>query len=274
MLLTNQEKKLMEIKNEYPTEVISLPSDGFLYTKDNKLSSGQIELKYMTAREEDILTSKNLISKGIVLDKLLESIVADPLVNIDSIILGDKNAIFIAARIMGYGSKYEVKITCPKCGQTTDMEVDLTELKKKEVDLSQLTQGKNEFLLTLPASKKSVICKFLTHKDEKDIEAEITSLKKLIKEQEKITKKSNSIEPEVSTRLKYIIQDGNIDKTFIRKFVDSMLSLDSKSIRDKISELSPDINTQIDFECSDKIDCNYTGRITMPIGVNFFWPSR
>jgi hypothetical protein len=260
----------MEIKNDYPTEVIALPSEGYLYPSDNILSSGQIELRYMTAREEDILTSKNLISKGIVLQKLLESIIANPKVNIDSLLLGDKNAIFIATRIMGYGSKYEIKITCPKCGQSSDVVVDLTTLQKKEIDLAKLTKGKNEFSFTLPSSKKSVVCKFLTHADEKDIEAELAALKKIMKEQK------TQIEPEISTRMKYIIQsiDGNPDKTFIRKFVDSMYALDSKAIRDKIVELSPDINTQIDFICNDTIDCNYEGRLTMPIGVSFFWPSR
>jgi hypothetical protein len=260
----------MEIKNDYPTEVISLPSDGFLYPSDNILSSGQVELKYMTAREEDILTSKNLITKGIVLEKLLESIIAKPEVQLDSLLLGDKNAIFIATRIMGYGAKYEVSITCPKCGVASMKTVDLSTLQKKEIDFSQLTKGKNEFAFTLPASKKAVVCKFLTHGDEKAIDAELAGLKKLMKEQK------TTVEPEISTRLKYVIQsiDGNFDKTLIRKFVDGMLSLDSKAVRDKIVELSPDINTQIDFLCNDTIDCNYEGRITMPVGVSFFWPFR
>ena len=260
----------MELKNEYPTEVISLPSDGFFYPSDNILSSGQVELKYMTAREEDILTSKNLISKGIVLEKLLEAIIANPAVNLGSLLLGDKNAIFIATRIMGYGAKYEVSITCPKCGLASSKTVDLSTLQKKKIDFSQLTKGKNEFVFTLPSSKKSVVCKFLTHSDEKDIDAELTALKKVMKEQK------TTVEPEISTRLKYVIQsiDGNPDKTYIRKFVDSMLSFDSKAIRDKMVELSPDIDTQIDFQCNDTIDCNYEGRITMPIGVSFFWPSR
>lgn len=260
----------MEIKNEYPTEVISLPSEGFFYPSDNILSSGQVELKTMTAKEEDILTSKNLISKGIVLEKLLEAVVASPGVNLDSLLLGDKNAIFIATRIMGYGAKYEVKITCPKCGQTSDKTIDLSTLTKKEIDTSNLTKGVNEFSIVLPSSGKKCVCKLLTHGDEKAIDLELAGLKKLMKEQK------TNIEPEISTRMKYVIQsiDGNNDKTFIRKFVDGMRSLDSRAIRDAMSQIAPDIDTQVEFVCDDTIECNYEGRITMPVGVSFFWPSR
>jgi len=259
----------METKNEYPTEVISLPSEGYLYPADNVLSSGKIELKYMTAKEEDILTSRNLISKGLVLEKLLESVIVSPGVDVDSLLLGDKNAIFIATRIMGYGSKYEVKITCPRCGKTADVSVDISKLDKKKIDLSTLARGKNEFSIILPASKKNAVCKFLTHGDEKNIDTEISNLKKMMAEQKA------PVEPEMSTRLKYVIKsiDGNSDNTFIRKFVDSMLSLDSKAIRDKMVQLSPDINTNIDFQCSDTVDCNYQGRLALPIGVSFFWPT-
>ena len=134
----------------FPTEVVDLPSQGLLYPKDSPLSSGKIEVKYMTAREEDILTSANLIKKGIVVEKLIESLVVDKSIDIDTILVGDKNAILIASRILAYGKKYEVEID----GQT--VEVDLTTLKDKEVDKSVFTKGVNEFEFELPATKRKL----------------------------------------------------------------------------------------------------------------------
>ena len=92
----------MAMESKYPTETIDLPSGGKLYPQDSPLSSGKIEIKYMTAKEEDILTSANLIKKGVVIDRLLDSIIVTEGVGIDDLILGDKNAIMVAARILAY----------------------------------------------------------------------------------------------------------------------------------------------------------------------------
>ena len=104
-------------KRRFPTEVVDLPSKGLLYTKDSPLAGGTIELKYMTAKEEDILTSRNLIQKGVVLDKLLESVIVDENVSLNDLLLGDKNAIMIATRILGYGKDYTVTLTDPSTGE-------------------------------------------------------------------------------------------------------------------------------------------------------------
>ena len=124
---------------KFPTEEIELPSKGLVYPKDNPLSSGKVEIKYMTAKEEDILTNQSYIKKGTVLDKLLESVIVDPKINIDDIIVGDKNALLIATRILGYGKKYEFRSN----GQTHT--ADLTEIENKQFDISGIESGKNEF---------------------------------------------------------------------------------------------------------------------------------
>ena len=67
----------MEQKFNFPTEVIELPSKGLLYPKSSPLSKGTVELKYMSAKEEDILTNQNYLQKGTVIDKLLESLIVD-----------------------------------------------------------------------------------------------------------------------------------------------------------------------------------------------------
>ena len=96
---------MSESKFKFPTEVIDLPSKGVLYPKDNPLSSGKIEMKYMTAREEDILTNQNYIKNGTVIDELLKALIVSK-INYNDLITGDKNAIMLAARVLGYGKDY------------------------------------------------------------------------------------------------------------------------------------------------------------------------
>lgn len=143
---------------KFPTEVVNLPSKGKLYPKDNPLSKGEVELKYMTAKEEDILTSINLIRKGIVIDKVLESLIVDKKVKIDDLLIGDKNALMIAARILGYGKEYNVKANCEECRETSDLKVDCTLLKDTEIsdDVKE-----NKFSMKLPATKVEIQFKLL-----------------------------------------------------------------------------------------------------------------
>ena len=166
---------------DFPTEYIDLPSEGHFYPLSSPLSSGRIQLKYMTAKEEDILTSQNLIKKGVVLDELLKALIVTPGLKLDDILVIDKNAIFVAARRLAYGDKYPVKIICPKCEAENSVEVDLSTLKPKEFDFSKYTKGENAFNFELPLSKKTVSYKLLTHKDETDIDAELKGLAKLSK---------------------------------------------------------------------------------------------
>jgi len=245
-------------KPKFPTEIVDLPSKGLIYPKDNPLSSGQIEMKYMTAREEDILTNQNCISKGIVLDKLIESLIVSK-VNINDIIIGDKNALLIASRILGYGKDYTFRAYNSDTQGMADFTVDLTTLDDKHLSPEDLNEeGVNEFPFVLPHSKTSVTFKILTHGDEKNIEREITGL-------QKIKPDSN---PEISTRLKYIITsvDGDREKKTIRDFVDNMLlARDSRSLREEIRKVSPDVELKYVGEGAEE-------GINIPINLNFFWP--
>jgi hypothetical protein len=245
-------------KPKFPTEIVDLPSKGLIYPKDNPLSSGQIEMKYMTAREEDILTNQNYISKGIVLDKLIESLIVSK-VNINDIIIGDKNALLIASRILGYGKDYTFRAYNSDTQGMADFTVDLTTLSDKNLSPEDLKEeGVNEFTFVLPHSKTSVTFKILTHGDEKNIEREITGL-------QKIKPDSN---PEISTRLKYIITsvDGDREKKTIRDFVDNMLlARDSRSLREEIRRVSPDVELKYVGEGAEE-------GINIPINLNFFWP--
>ena len=250
------EEKVTESKFKFPTEIVELPSKGLIYPKDNPLSSGKIEMKYMTAKEEDILTNQNYISKGIVLDKLLESLIVSK-INYNDIVVGDKNALLIASRVLGYGKDYTFKAYSSETNQIEDFTVDLTTLKDKNLDPKDLKEeGVNEFDFTLPFSKTSLTFKLLTHGDEKAIDRELEGLKKINKD----------LVPENTTRFKYTITsvDGDREKKTVRDFVDNyLLAKDAQPLREEIKRVSPDVN----------LTYGDTGEeVQIPIGVNFFWP--
>lgn len=248
---------------QFPTEFIDIPSEGYFYPASSPLSSGRIELKYMTAKEEDILTSQNLIKKGIVLDELLKALIVNKGIDYGDILTVDKNAIFIAARRLAYGDEYKVKITCPKCEHQSDVSVNLAGLETKPFDFSVHTKGENRFAYTLPITKKTVVYKLLSHKDEQDIDAELKALAKILKT-------GNS--PELTTRLKYMIVsvDGNEDRSAVKKLVDNLPARDSMAFRKHVRENSPDLDISFDYTCEE---CGYTERMAVPMSADFFWPS-
>lgn len=250
-------------KSKFPSEVITLPSNGYFYEADNPLSSGQIEIRYPTAKDEDILTSKNLIQKGVVIDKFLQAIIVTP-VNYDSLLLGDKNGIMIAARILAYGKDYEASLKCEACGETVDDVIDLSLLESKELDFESMARGNKEIEFTLPVSNKNIKLKLLTQADANAIEFELKSAKKF-------TKRSG-VNKEITTRLRYAIieVEGDRDKNKIRAFVEELYSQDSLAIRGKLNEITPDIETDFNFSCDA---CGNEEVVPIPMGVRFFWPS-
>jgi len=253
-------------KYEFPTEIIDLPSKGKVYSPESPLSKGTIEIKYMTAREEDILASQNLIRKGVVLDKLFESVVVEEGVDINDICIGDKNAILLATRILGYGPQYSVEITDPFTGELQKTNIDLSKIQIKEVDES-LLNSENKYEFELPTAKKKIIFKLLTHKDEKDIQAEIIALQRLSKDKD-------SVSADVSTRLRYMIQDvdGNSDRGFINNFVkNNLLARDTRAFRNYVSTISPDLDLKFNFTSDITGD---TEALDIPLGAGFFYPSE
>ena len=164
----------MAEESKFPSEIIDLPSEGKLYTKDSPLSSGQVEIKYMTAREEDILTSQNLIKKGVVIDKLLNSLIVTPGVTCNDMILGDKNAVMVAARVLAYGPEYECEVTHPKTLEKAQVTINLTDCPFRKLPKDT---NSNSFQVELPISKKKVTFKILTGKEEKNIEDDLSKNK-------------------------------------------------------------------------------------------------
>lgn len=260
-----EQQKVSEYK--FPTEIIELPSKGLIYPQDNPLSSGKVEMKYMTAREEDILTTQSYVRDGTVLDRLFKSMIMGNgnglSVKYDDLVVGDKNAIMVAARILGYGKDYQISINDPFSNKQQKETIDLSQFENKEYDGSNQTElHKNEFSYTLPNSQRVVVFKLATEASEK-----------YVKRQLDISKKSkDKTSRELSTRLKSVILsvDGEVDKKYISDFVDNELfAVDSKELRRYIKEISPDIDLTYEF-ISD--ETGERREMSLPIQASFFWP--
>jgi hypothetical protein len=250
----------MNQNSKFPTETITLPSKGLVYPETSLLSKGEIEMRYMRAVDEDILTNINFIKQGTAIDKLLKSLIVTD-IDIDELVTGDKNAILFAARILGYGKDYVFRFNNKSTGNLEDYTVDLTQLNEKEIDESIFEKGKNEFKYTLPKSGNEVTFKLLTGKDEKLIDAEIKGLQKI--------DANGSFDN--TTRLKHMILsvNGKSDKVSIFDFVDNyLLAPDSRALKQYASEIAPDINTTITIEKDGYVQEG----VVIPIGISFFWP--
>tara|TARA_B110000902_G_scaffold63680_1_gene75455 strand:- start:176 stop:898 length:723 start_codon:yes stop_codon:yes gene_type:complete len=234
---------------KFPTEMVELPSKGLIYPKDHPLRSGKVEMKYMTAKEEDILTNQNLIEKGTVLERLLEALTMKKF-DVKDIATGDKNAIFMGARILGYGAEYKFTY------DGREIVMDLSTIEPKPFDVS-LTDEDGYIKFLLPKSQLDIKFKILTESDEVKIQNEIKSLAKF---------KGNS-GGEVTTRLKYQIVSikDNDDKNEIKSFVENhLLAQDSRALRNYIKDVSPDVDLTHTLDDGKEI--------SIPISLNFFWP--
>jgi len=241
--------------NKFPSEIIDLPSEGKLYPKEHPCSNGKIEIKYMTAKEEDILTSQNLIKKGVVIDRVLDSLILTEGVKTDDLIIGDKNAVMVAARVLAYGPEYVCEITNPTNGERVKYTFNLADcpFKKLPKDVKE-----NSFEVTLPISKKKIKFSILTGKEENLIEKDLKASQKL-----------GSVSPELTTRLRYVIKevDGDSSQSVINNIAVNMLARDSMYLREEMLKVSPDI------ELSQEIDIEGESvKVDIPMTVGFFWP--
>ena len=248
---------------DFPTEIISLPSQGKCYPESNPLSKGTVEIKYMTAKDEEILASQNLVRKGVVIDKLFESIIVDKDVNIDDIVLGDKNAILLATRILGYGPEYKIEVI-NSLGDKQEVSVDLGKVQTKEINFDLLS-SENKYEFTTPHGNNKLEFKILTHGDEKKIDADIKALQRLNK---------GDVSAELTTRYRFMILsvDGESDTKTITNFINNkFITRDTKAFREYISKITPDIDMEFEFEDDQ------TGEVEVrpiPMGVGFFWPTE
>jgi len=256
-----------------PTAMVDLPSEGKYYPEGHPLHNEEsIEIKEMTAKEEDILTSKSLIQKGVVFDKLLQNIIIDRRITPHHLLVGDKNAILIAARISGYGEEYETKVNCPSCYSSQDVSFDLhnTEVKGPP-DLLEVSEKVNApvgetgdltFSTRLPKSQLDVELKLINGADEKRITAN-----------RQMRKKKKMSENILTEHLKACIVSvaGNTSKQEVDGFIDGMPAQDSRFVRKVMTEITPNIDLTQEFVCEE---CNHEQDLEVPINTDFFWPDQ
>ena len=243
---------------KFPTEIIDLPSEGKVYPKESPLSSGKLELKYMTTREEDILMSENLIKKGVVIDKLLDSLIVTKGVKQEDLILGDKNAVLVASRILAYGPEYTVEVTNPNdIDEKIEHTFDLSQCPFKELS-KKVDYSDNSFDFTTPVGKNKLKFKLLTGADETLIEKDIKQSSKF------------GVSSDITTRLRYTVTevDGESKQNIINEFTQNLLARDSVALRNYIRDIAPDIDLTSEVEIGgEAVD------VSIPLTVEFFWPS-
>ena len=252
-----------------PTEHVDLPSRGRYYPEGYTLcNQDSIEIKYMTAKEEDILTSKNLLRKGLALERLLENVIIDKTINPSTLLVGDRNAILVAIRCTGYGTEYESKIGCPACSNNVEYMFDLSELKINHAeaediqDLGAKVTGEGTFIITLPVMKVDVEVRLMTGKDEK----------RLLQSQENKRKKKLP-ETLLTDQLIAIIVsvNGEEDRGVITSLIDNMPAKDTRYLRKIYDQIVPNVEMTQNFECSM---CGYVADLEVPLTTDFFWPKR
>ena len=247
---------------EIPVESVPLPSRGTIYSQEGSLhGKDTIDIKPMTAREEDILTSRAYIKNGTVLTKLLQSCITDKSIDPDKLISGDRNALLVSLRITGYGSEYDVEVDCPECGTKSKQSFDLSQLQIKRLEVEPVSLGQNLFEVKLPVTKKSVRVKFLTGLDERDMM--ITN--------ERRKKSGMKVESMITDRLgrSIVSVDGITDRNKLSFFVKNLPARDSLALRRFLDKHEPGIIMKSWMNCPH---CHEQSEVGLPMGAAFFWP--
>lgn len=247
---------------DIPVESVSLPSQGLLYPPDHPLHGEQaVEIRCMTAREEDLLTSRALFKNGTVLTKLMQACLLNKAIDPDDMLIGDRNALLIAIRVTGYGSEYGVKLACPACNEEYDETFSLSSLKVKSLGAQPVSEGSNLFSFKLPLSGKEVKFKLLTGRDQSEIDKIVEAKKKL----------GSQVDPSMTmTLLHSIVSVGaETDRSKLAGIVNNLRAGDARALRKYMVDVAPSVDMKQKTTC--KL-CNEESEVEVPLGLNFFWP--
>jgi len=247
-----------------PVETVPLPSSGKIYPQNSALYNREtIQIKAMTAQEEDILMSRALVKDGSVLTHLINSCMIDKNINAKDMINGDRNALLVAVRITGYGPMYKAEVVCPECNARQQAEFNLGDLTIKRLNIDPIVPGTNQFEYILPVSGKRVVFKFMSGRDEEE--------QNLITERRRKLMPDVQVDNIVTSRLEFTIVsiDGITDRNKINTFIKSMPALDSRTLRNYMSANEPGIDMNGQLMCTA---CNAESSVPLPLGPSFFWP--
>mgnify|MGYP003136337707 FL=1 len=250
-----------------PTEFVELPSGGRFYAQNHPLYNQQsVEIKQMTAKEEDILTSRTLLKNGVAIDRVLQSLIMDNRINVDTLLVGDRNAILIAARISGYGNDYTTHVDCPSCGTTQTNTFDLNDIQMQDLEQSQtlgvVDNNDGTFTTVLPKTGLTVDFRLLNGRDEKNILAQAEN-----------DRKRKRPETNVTTQIKNMVVSVNNDESpqAINFLIENIPSLDARHLRTCYKLTAPNVDMTQNFECSN---CGHEQDLEVPLTADFFWPDR
>tara|TARA_Y100000034_G_C6901285_1_gene416925 strand:+ start:567 stop:1370 length:804 start_codon:yes stop_codon:yes gene_type:complete len=250
---------------EVPVEAVPIPSEGAVYSESSGLNNKKlVEIRAMTTQEEDILSSPALIKQGTVITHLLSSCLVDKSIDVNEMLIGDRNALMVAVRITGYGADYTVNASCPSCTRTSEQTFDLAQLEIKRLAISPVVEGHNVFEFKLPVTGKTVHFRFLSGRDEVERSIMLERMRKMTG--------GMGIEKGVTSRLEYqiVAVEGVEDRNTVVQFISKMPAQDSRKLRAFISKHEPGIDMRGFISCPH---CSYKGGVALPIGATFFWPS-
>lgn len=261
----------MEIKSK----PVDLPSEGFFYPKDHPLSKGTVEIRHMTAADEDILTDEQLIQKGEVMDRLLENVIVEEGIELDDVLNGDIGGIMLATRILAYGKQYAFETECPVCGEKNQKTADLMEIQSKDIPFEEYERHQTEFETELPATGASVKFGLLTRGDVQNINNEVDRVKRNTgkKVGEGKRELGSQVSTNMTTRLRYLLEEVNGERDIkeIRKFVDKMPAKDSLALRREVARVNPDLDLNYEFVCDF---CAHLEEMDIPLDETFFFPTE
>lgn len=258
-----QQQQSQPQQNSYqvPVELVTLPSRGSIYPVGHPLCGEQtVEIKAMTAKEEDILTSRALYKNGTLITQLIKSCVLNKTIDPDEMLAGDRNAIMIGIRVTGYGPEYTVEVTCPECAKDFKNNFSLAGLILKPLTAMPLQPNTNLFGYRLPSGGE-VVFKLLTGKDESEVGKVMEAKKKV----------GGAVEAGVTSRLfqSIVSLNGETDRAKLAVMIQNMRALDARALRKYIDDIEPGVDMTQKIVCPA---CDAESEVVMPLGMNFFWP--
>ena len=250
-----------------PTEFVPIPSGGRFYPPDHPLhNQSTVEIRYMTAKEEDILTSRSLLKEGVALDRMLQNLLVDETIRAGSLLIGDKNALVVAARRTGYGADYTTRIPCPECSLAEDFTFDITDPPtnnfQEELDTRGLTFNEmGTVVITLPMTKAQVECCLLTGDDEL----------RIYKESERRARRDKDAPGALTTAIRsYVVGvNGDSSPLTIESFIQALPARDARELRNTYAAIVPNVDLTQEYSCPN---CGYTADMEVPLTTDFFWP--
>ena len=247
-----------------PVSSVKLPSRGLTYPPESPLYRLEsVDIKPVTAKEENILSSPVLIKKGIVLTTLMRACITNRTIDPDQMLVGDRNAILTAIRVSAYGPTYKARVTCPDCGEGADHDFDLSKLTLKTLDEEPSGgPGTNQFDFKLPVSGRTATFKMMDAQTVANLERDVEAVRKKTGQEQSVT---------LRLQAQVIALSGVSDPKKLAGALGDLAARDARALRAHMDDISPGVDMTQEYPCNS---CGKTSEVDIPIGTEFFWPSE